>query len=94
MILAALWIPSNLLRPIWMGRSLNGKGELDPAFFPLFREVQLRGIGFTAASGRQYDGLLRTFAPVADRMLFIAENGAYAAAGRRNRCFWTWIMKR
>ena len=61
------------------GTLLNGKGELDPAFFPLFRELELRGIRFAAASGRQYDGLLRTFAPVADRMLFIAENGAYAA---------------
>lgn len=65
------------------GTLLNGKGELDPAFFPLFRELELRGIRFAAASGRQYDGLLRTFAPVADRMLFIAENGAYAAAGRK-----------
>ncbi len=65
------------------GTLLNGKGELDPAFFPLFNELELRGIRFAAASGRQYDGLLRTFAPVADRMLFIAENGAYAAAGRK-----------
>ena len=46
------------------GTLLNGKGELDPAFFPLFRELELRGIRFAAASGRQYDGLLRTFAPV------------------------------
>lgn len=63
------------------GTLLNGKGELDPAFFRLFNELERRGIRFAAASGRQYDGLLRTFAPVADRMLFIAENGAYTAAG-------------
>ena len=36
------------------GTLLNGKGELDPAFFPLFRELELRGIRFAAASGRQY----------------------------------------
>ena len=35
------------------GTLLNGKGELDPAFFPLFRELELRGIRFAAASGRQ-----------------------------------------
>lgn len=63
------------------GTLLNGKGELDPAFFSLFEQLERRGIRFAAASGRQYDGLRRTFAPVADRVLFIAENGAYAASG-------------
>lgn len=63
------------------GTLLNGKGELDPAFFSLFEKLERRGIRFAAASGRQYDGLRRIFAPVADRMLFIAENGAYAASG-------------
>ena len=65
------------------GTLLNGKGELDPAFFSLFKKLEHRGIRFAAASGRQYDGLRRTFAPVADRMLFIAENGAYVASGSR-----------
>lgn len=63
------------------GTLLNGKGELAPAFFSLFEKLERRGIRFAAASGRQYDGLRRIFAPVADRMLFIAENGAYAASG-------------
>lgn len=63
------------------GTLLNGKGELDPGFFSLFDRLEACGIRFTAASGRQYDGLRRTFAPVADRMLFIAENGAYVASG-------------
>lgn len=65
------------------GTLLNGKGELDPAFFFLFKKLEHRGIRFAAASGRQYDGLRRTFAPVADRMLFIAENGAYVSSGSR-----------
>ena len=64
------------------GTLLNGKGELDPAFFSLFEKLERRGIRFAAASGRQYDGLRRTFAPVADRMLFIAENGAYGGIRR------------
>lgn len=63
------------------GTLLNGQGELDPAFFSLFDRLEACGIRFAAASGRQYDGLRRTFAPVADRMLFIAENGAYVASG-------------
>lgn len=70
------------------GTLLNGKGELDPAFFSLFKELEHRGIRFAAASGRQYDGLFRTFSPVADRMLFIAENGAYAAAGKDEWLLW------
>ena len=65
------------------GTLLNGKGELDPAFFSLFKKLEHRGIRFAAVSGRQYDGLRRTFAPVADQMLFIAENGAYVASGSR-----------
>lgn len=65
------------------GTLLNGKSELDPAFFSLFDRLEACGIRFAAASGRQYDGLRRIFAPVADRMLFIAENGAYVASGSR-----------
>ena len=62
------------------GTLLNGKGELDPAFFPLFRELELRGIRFAAASGRQYDGL--------PRMALMRRRV------EKNGCFWTWIMKR
>ena len=64
------------------GTLLNGRGELDPDFFIVFEQLQRHGIRFAAASGRQYDGLRKTFSPVADRMLFIAENGAYVADSR------------
>ena len=59
------------------GTLLNGKGELDPAFFPLFRELELRGIRFAAASGRQYPALARLFDPVHEELLYIADNGAH-----------------
>ncbi len=57
------------------GTLLNENSELDNRFFPLFEELDKRGIWFAAASGRQYYSLLDTFAPIKDRMLFIAENG-------------------
>lgn len=64
------------------GTLLNRRGELEPDFFTIFEQLEKHGIRFAAASGRQYDGLRKTFSPVADRMLFIAENGAYVADGR------------
>lgn len=81
MMLNAVMEAVKLIASDMDGTLLNGKGELDPAFFSLFDRLETCGIRFAAASGRQYDGLRRTFAPVADRMLFIAENGAYVASG-------------
>lgn len=75
--------PVKLIASDMDGTLLNGKGELNPAFFSLFDRLETCGIRFAAASGRQYDGLCRIFAPVADRILFIAENGAYVADGSR-----------
>lgn len=57
------------------GTMLNDEGKLDPAFFELFEELEKHNIMFAAASGRQYASLADTFAPIKDRMLFIAENG-------------------
>lgn len=76
------------------GTLLNGKGELDPAFFPLFRELELRGIRFAAASGRQYDGLLRTFAPWRTGCCLLPRMALMRRRVEKNGCFWTWIMKR
>ena len=53
---------------------------LPEEIFDLIRELRKRDIYFAAASGRQYMGLKRLFAPVADQMLFIME-------GRRTLCF-------
>ncbi|EKO3964138.1 Cof-type HAD-IIB family hydrolase [Vibrio fluvialis] len=57
------------------GTLLDEKGQLDPEFFPLHKQLDERGILFAAASGRQYYSLLDTFAEIQDRIMFIAENG-------------------
>ena len=49
---------------------------LPEEIFDLIRELRKCDIYFAAASGRQYMGLKRLFAPVADQMLFISENGS------------------
>ena len=55
---------------------LNGSQKLNPEIFDLIRELNKAGIVFVAASGRQYPNLKRLFAPVADEIAYIAENGA------------------
>lgn len=75
------------------GTLLNGRGELDPDFFIVFEQLQRHGIRFAAASGRQYDGLRKTFSPVADRMLFIAETGLMWLTAGMNGWWRTWTGK-
>ena len=54
---------------------LDGAQSLNAEVFPLIRRLQERGIVFYAASGRQYASLRRLFAPVADEIGYICENG-------------------
>ena len=59
------------------GTLLQGtQSELDPVLFQLIGELNARGILFIPASGRQYHSMRRLFAPLADRLYFICENGA------------------
>ena len=53
-----------------------GTHEPPAGFFSVVEELLKRGVQFVAASGRQYPNLKRILAPVADRIGFIAENGA------------------
>ncbi len=57
------------------GTLLDQYGRLDPDFFDLVLQLEDKGILFSAASGRQYYSLRDTFAPVQDRILYVAENG-------------------
>ena len=57
------------------GTLLDQDGRLDPEFFDLFLQLEEKGILFSAASGRQYYSLRETFAPIQDRMIYVAENG-------------------
>lgn len=57
------------------GTLLDQYGQLDPQMFELIDQLEQQGIRFCAASGRQYFSLKDTFAPVADKVVFVAENG-------------------
>ena len=59
------------------GTLLQGDTKTLPeALFPLIRRLAQQGIAFCAASGRQYTSLRRLFAPVADEIYYLCENGA------------------
>lgn len=54
---------------------------VDPRVFDAVRELARRGVRFVVASGRQYLGLRELFAPVADEVAYVCENGALAFWG-------------
>lgn len=54
----------------------DGQTELSPKVLEVIEKLLDRDIMFVAASGRQYPNLKRLFAPVADRISYICENGA------------------
>lgn len=53
----------------------EGTDRLNPELFTVIRELKEKGIIFAAASGRQYSSMRYVFEPVADDIIFIAENG-------------------
>ncbi len=53
-----------------------GQKELNPRLFPLIERLWARGVLFCPASGRQYHSLRRLFAPIADHLAYLCENGA------------------
>ncbi|MBQ9943465.1 MAG: HAD-IIB family hydrolase [Clostridia bacterium] len=61
------------------GTLLQKDGTLPPETFSVIRQLKEKNILFCAASGRQYANLRRLFAPVAEEMCFIAENGSCVA---------------
>ena len=58
-------------------------GEREPRSeaFELIDELHRRGIVFMPASGRQYASLRYLFAPVADELAYVCENGALVMSG-------------
>lgn len=58
------------------GTLLDERSQVPPETFDLVRALDAAGIRFVAASGRRYDTLRAFFEPVADRMDFVASNGA------------------
>lgn len=58
------------------GTLLDEKRSLPPQIFPLVERLHAHGVLFVPASGRQYANLKKLFAPVADKVFFLCENGA------------------
>ena len=62
------------------GTLLDENGQVPPETFGLILALRERGVRFVASSGRRYDRLCDFFAPVKDRMDFVASNGAQVFA--------------
>lgn len=63
------------------GTLLDDEDAIHDDFWPLIDTLHERGIVFCPASGRQYYNLLERFEPIADEVVFIAENGTYVVRG-------------
>jgi Cof subfamily protein (haloacid dehalogenase superfamily) len=63
------------------GTLLDDEDAVHDDFWPLIDLLHARGITFCPASGRQYYNLLERFEPIADEVIFIAENGTYVVRG-------------
>lgn len=55
---------------------LNKSTQVSQEMFDLIWKFQKQGVLFCAASGRQYNSLRGLFAPMADDLLYVCENGA------------------
>lgn len=53
----------------------EGTAQIDPRLFDAIRQLKKKGVLFVAASGRQYNSMLHVMRPVAEDILFVAENG-------------------
>lgn len=54
----------------------DGTHNLNPEYFEVIRQLTDAGVTFCVCSGRQYKVMREMFAPVADRIYFICENGS------------------
>lgn len=57
------------------GTLLRDDKYMEPAIFRIILNMRRQGVTFVAASGRQYQGMHRFFAPVAEDIYFITDNG-------------------
>lgn len=62
----------------------EGTTKVKLELFEIIRELKARGIMFAAASGRQYASMRHVFAPVANDIIFIAENGTNVMCREQN----------
>ena len=57
------------------GTLLNQNGEVSPLFFELFEKLKSKNIHFAAASGRQYNSIVKKLDTIKEDIFVIAENG-------------------
>ena len=70
------------------GTLLDENHELPAGVFDVILALREKGVGFAAASGRQYHNLRRLFYPVRDKIHYICENGALVVCrGKAKPCF-------
>lgn len=62
----------------------EGTTKVKLELFEIIRELKARGVMFAAASGRQYASMRHVFAPVANDIIFIAENGTNVMCREQN----------
>lgn len=62
------------------GTLLDENSQVPPETYELIEALRERGVHFAASSGRRYDRLCKFFAPVVDKMDFVAANGAQVYA--------------
>ena len=62
------------------GTLLDENSQVPPETYELIEALRERGVHFAASSGRRYDRLCEFFAPVVDKMDFVAANGAQVYA--------------
>lgn len=55
----------------------EGTAELNPELYEVILKLKEKGIVFAAASGRQENSIRTVFAPIADDIYFISNNGGY-----------------
>lgn len=54
----------------------EGTDRINPRYYEVIQKLKEQGILFAAASGRTYASIERLFAPIANDIIFIAENGS------------------
>lgn len=54
----------------------DGAGSINPEYYEVISRLCDKGITFCIASGRQFASVQKLFAPVADKLFYIAEGGA------------------
>ena len=63
------------------GTLLDSQSRVSERFFELFEALDLLGVRFVAASGRQYTSIFDKLLRIQDRISIVAENGGYVRQG-------------